>query len=49
MVTAWVKDKSQVEQRRRRREQDKEGDGNLNKEVQPVSQISSGANDRSHW
>ena len=48
MVTAWVKDKSQVEQRRRRREQDKEGDGNL-KEVQPVSQISSGANDRSHW
>ena len=49
MVTAWVKDKSQVEQRRRGREKDKEGDGNLNKEVQPVSQISSGANDRSHW
>ena len=48
MVTAWVKDKSQVEQRRRRREQDKEGDGNLNKEVQLVPWISSGANDRSH-
>ena len=48
MVTAWVKDKSQVEQRKRRREHDKEGDGNLNKEVQLVSQISSGANDRSH-